>query len=48
MAFFMKDDVIDEMANETPKILIPSNKVVKWDGVLKSGDRLEGDHATHI
>jgi hypothetical protein len=22
--------------------------VVNWDGVLKSGGRLEGDHATHL
>jgi len=24
------------------------NVVVNWDGVLKSGSRLEGDHATHL
>jgi hypothetical protein len=44
----MKDDVIDEMPNGTPKTLILFNKVVKWDGVLKLGDKLEGDHATHL
>jgi hypothetical protein len=22
--------------------------VVNWDGVLKSNDKLEGDHATHL
>jgi hypothetical protein len=44
----MKDDVIDEMPNGTLKTFNPSNKVVKWDGVLKSGDRLERDHVTHL
>ncbi len=44
----MKDDVNDEIPNETPKILIPFDEVVNWDGVLKLGDRLEGDHATHL
>ncbi len=42
----MKDDVNDEMPNGTPKTLIPSNGVVKWDGVLKS--RPKGDHVTHL
>ncbi len=31
-----------KMSNGTPKILIP------LDGVLRSGGRLEGDHATHF
>jgi hypothetical protein len=28
--------------------LIPSDGVVIWNGVLKYGGRLEGDHATHF
>jgi hypothetical protein len=44
----MKDDVKVKVPNETPKIQIPSNGVVNWDGVLKSGGKLEGDHATHL
>jgi hypothetical protein len=48
MAYLMKDDLNDEVLNGIPKILIPSNGVVNWDGVLKSGDRLESDHTTHL
>ncbi len=48
MAYLMKDDVNVEMLNGIPKILIPFDEVVNWDGVLKSGSRLEGDHATHL
>jgi hypothetical protein len=44
----MKDDVNDEMPNGTPKILIPYDGVLNWDGVLKSGDKPKGDHATHL
>jgi hypothetical protein len=33
----MKDDVKVKVPNKTSKILIPSNGVVNWDGVLKSG-----------
>jgi len=44
----MKDDVNDEMLNGTSKTLIPSDGVVNWDGVLKLGGRLEGDHVTHL
>jgi hypothetical protein len=44
----MKDDVKVKVPNENPKILIPSNGVVNWDGVLKSNDKLKGDHATHF
>jgi hypothetical protein len=44
----MKDDVNDEMSNETSKTLIPFDGVVNWDGVLKLGGRLEGDHVTHL
>jgi hypothetical protein len=44
----MKDDVNDEMPNGTPKILIPYNGVVNWDGVLKSSGKQKGDHATNF
>jgi hypothetical protein len=44
----MKNDVKDEVPNGTPNILIPSNGVLNMDGVLKLGNRLEGDHATHF
>jgi hypothetical protein len=44
----MKNDVKVKVLDKTPKTLIPSNKVVNWDGVLKSSGRLEGDHATHF
>jgi hypothetical protein len=44
----MKDDVKVEVPNKAPKILIPSYGVVNWDGVLKFGGRLEGDHVTHF
>ncbi len=44
----MKDDVNDEVLNGTSKTLIPSDGVVNWDGVLKLGGRLEGDHVTHL
>jgi hypothetical protein len=40
--------VNDEVPNETPKILIPFNGVVNWDGVLKLGGRLEVNHVTHF
>jgi hypothetical protein len=36
----MKDDVNVEMPNGTPKTLIP------FDGVLKLGNVLKGDHVT--
>jgi hypothetical protein len=48
MAFWMKDDVNFEMPNGTPKTLIPSDGVVNWDGVLKSGSKLDDDHVTHL
>jgi hypothetical protein len=38
----MKEDVKVKVSNETPKILIP------LDGVLKFCNKLEGDHATHF
>jgi hypothetical protein len=44
----MKDYMNDEMPNGTPKTLIPFNWVVNLDGVLKSSDKLEGDHAKHL
>jgi hypothetical protein len=44
----MKDDVNDGVPNGNPKILLPSNEVINWDGVLKSNNRLKGDHATHF
>jgi hypothetical protein len=48
MAYLMKDDVNDEMLNGIPKIIILSDGVVNWGGVLKLGGRLDGDHATHL
>ncbi len=44
----MKDDVNDEVLNGTPKILIPCERVVNQDGVLKLGGRPKGDHATYL
>jgi len=44
----MKDDVKVKVPNKTPKILIPLNGVVNWDGTLKYGGRPKGDHATHF
>jgi hypothetical protein len=44
----MKDDVKVKVPNGTSKILIPSNGVVNWDGLLKFNGRLEGDHAMHF
>jgi hypothetical protein len=44
----MKDDVNDEVPNGTPKILIPFDGVVNWDGVLKLSDKQKGDYATHF
>ncbi len=46
--FLMKDDVKIKVPNGTPKTLISSNGVVNWDGVLKSGGKLEGDQATQF
>jgi hypothetical protein len=34
MASLIKDDVNDEVLNGTPKILIPFNGLINWDGVL--------------
>ncbi len=44
----MKDDLNDEVPNGTPKTLISFNGVLNQDGVLKLGDRFEGDHATYF
>jgi hypothetical protein len=48
MASLMKDDVKDEVPNETPKILIFFDGVVNWDEVLKSNGRPKGDYTTHF
>ncbi len=44
----MKYDVNDEVRNGTLETLLPSDGVVNWDRVLKSCDKLQGDHATHL
>ncbi len=44
----MKYDVKVKVPNGTLKILIPSDGVANWDGVLKYGHRPEGDHAMHF
>jgi hypothetical protein len=44
----MKDDVKVMMPSGTPRLLIPLDGVVNWDGVLKFGGMPEGDHATHF
>ncbi len=44
----MKDDVKVKVPNETPKTLIPFDGVINQEGVLKSGGRPKGDHATHF
>ncbi len=44
----MKDDVNDEVPNEIHKTLIPYDGVVNQDVVLKSNNKLKGDHTTHL
>ncbi len=45
----MKDDVNDEVPNETPQTLkYISNWVLNWNGVSKSNKKPKGDHATHF
>jgi hypothetical protein len=44
----MQDDVKVKVPNKTPKTLIPFDGVVNWDGVLKFGGKLKGDHAMHF
>jgi hypothetical protein len=46
--YLMKDDVKFMVPNGTPKILIPFDGVVNWDGVLKSSGKLKDDHARHF
>jgi hypothetical protein len=48
MAYLIKDDVNDEVSNGNPKIIIFSNRLLNWDGVLKLGSRPKGDHVTHL
>ncbi len=48
MASLMKDDVKDEVSNETSKILIFFDGVINWDGVLKSGGKPKGGYAMHF
>jgi len=48
MTFFMKDHVKSGVPNGTPKTLIPSDGVLNWDGVWKSGGRLKRDHVTYL
>lgn len=47
-AFFMKDDLNDEMPNGTLKTLIPSDGVKSWNGMLKLGNRPRENHVTHF
>jgi hypothetical protein len=45
----MKNDVNDEVPNETPQILkYFSNWMLNWNGVSKSNNKPKGDHATHF
>jgi hypothetical protein len=44
----MKDDVKIKMPNGTPKIFIPLNGLVNWNGVLKFGGKPKGAHVTHF
>jgi hypothetical protein len=44
----MKDDVKVKLPNGTPKIRIPSDGVVNWDGLLKFSGEPKGDHAKHL
>jgi len=43
----MKDDVNNEVFNETYQILILS-KVLNWEEVLKPSGKLEANHVTHF
>jgi hypothetical protein len=47
-SFLMKDDVKIMVLNETPRILIPLDGVVNYDGVLKSDGKPKGDHVMHL
>jgi hypothetical protein len=44
----MKDDLNDEVFNGNPKILIPFDGVLNWDGVSKLNNKLEEDHFIHF
>jgi hypothetical protein len=44
----MRDDLNDEVLNETHEILISSNGVFNWDGILKLGNKPKGDNVTHF
>jgi hypothetical protein len=44
----MKDDVNDEMPNETFNTLIFLDGVLYLDGMKKSNCNLKGDHTTHL
>ncbi len=44
----MKDDLNDEILNGTPKTLILFNGALNWDGVSKSNNKPQGDHATNF
>jgi hypothetical protein len=46
--FLMRDNAKVKVFTGILEILIPSNGLVNWDGVLKSGGRPKGDHATHF
>jgi hypothetical protein len=48
MAYFMKDDVNDEVSNGNPKITILSNGLLNWDETLRLSIRPKGDHVTHL
>jgi hypothetical protein len=48
MSFFIKDDVKVKVPNRTPIILLLSDGVVNWDGVLKSNCKPKGDHVMHF
>ncbi len=48
MAYLMKDDVNDEVSNGNLEIMILSNELLNWVGVLKLGSKPKGDHVTHL
>ncbi len=44
----MKDDLNDEVPNETPKTLIPYDGMLNQDGVWKSRGKPKEDHVKHF
>jgi len=44
----MKDDLNDKVPDGTPKILIPFDGVLNWNGMSKVGDKPKGDSVTHF